>query len=135
MLASMEQVSLAVSVISILINVVLAVSVVVLGNKLSEISKLKERVEKAAGELVDLKLRETTAKFDAAIGEIRFRVASIEQRLLTGHDHMNKLDAGLIAAQQRDHQLQVEVLKAISELKDAVATKEDLARLREELRA
>lgn len=81
----------------------------------SERNKLVDELKRATGDVIDQKL-----------GLVTHRVTTIEQRLLTGDAHLKRLD-------DRDHDIRVEVLKAISELKDLVATKDDLRELRKEM--
>lgn len=78
--------------------------------------RLRDETKAQAEQIVELKL-----------GAIRERVGSIDARLVAGDAHLKRLD-------ERDHTLEVKVLEAISELKDIVATKDDLQRMREEFR-
>jgi hypothetical protein len=57
---------------------------------------------------------------------INQQIAAIQRRLELGDERFHKLE-------EKDHALQVEVLKALADLKDMVATKDDLRRLREEM--
>jgi hypothetical protein len=60
---------------------------------------------------------------------------AIEEKLQAIRERQNDHTLRIRELERADQRLEVDVLKAISELKDVVATKDDLQRLREEMQS
>lgn len=107
-------------IVQLVVTVLMAVLMGFVNSKAKRIDTLEGELKRATEQAIDNKL-------SAQLGRLDQRVLSVEQRLLSGDAHLKRLD-------ERDHTLEVKVLTAISELKDVVATKDDLERLRREIK-
>lgn len=94
--------------------------------KAKKIDTLEGELKTATINAINEKLITLRAEQAGPILLLNQQIAAIERRLELGEERFHSLE-------KKDHELQVEVLKALSELKDVVATKNDLNRLREEL--
>lgn len=94
-----------------------------ISQKTRKIESLEVDLRKATSELIDQKL-----------SLVNQRVGAIEHRLGSGDVHLKTLDDKTTALMLADKEVKLELLKAINDLRDKVATSQDLNRLREELR-
>lgn len=94
-----------------------------ISQKTRKIESLEVDLRKATSDLIDQKL-----------GLVNQRVGAIESRLLIGDTNFKNHDAEIKQLQIADRDLKLEIVKAINDLRDKVATSQDLNRLREELR-
>lgn len=129
-----EWLSLAALIVSIGSLALTSIAMFVLWPMRHSAGQLREMAERLVAEkFAQMELKQISAQTNvsqqmaSAQALVNQQMSQVEARLTAGHAHMSKLD-------ERDHELRVEVLKAISELKDVVATKEDLAALRQEMK-
>jgi len=122
----LEILSIVIAGLSLLLTSLLSFFVIPMSRRSQKIETLEADVRALAQETIGKEMQLIRSESNAVNVEMRTRVTSIESRLLAGDAHMKRLD-------DRDHSLEVKVLEAISELKDVVATKNDLQRLREEI--
>jgi len=124
---TLQILAVVISGLALGLNILLGLFVRSLDRKTSKIDTMERELDAKTGATVDLKLAGVIGQVTAVMTQIGERVHSIEERL-QGGDHRFALLA------DKDHSLEIKVLQAISELKDVVATKDDLNRLREEMR-
>lgn len=125
--------------INVLVTTAMALALTYVGAKAKKIDSLEAKVDAKDADLkrateasVELKLATQAAQFSGSVAELKFQCAEFQSRLAAGHSHMGKLDDAIAAAAQRDNDLRIELMRAIGELKDMVATKDDLDRIRRE---
>lgn len=97
--------------------------------KLSADKSVADAKSSAAAE-AQLQLVKFAGELQKPIIELSTSMKSVEQRLLAGHEHMRRLD-------EKDHVIEKSVLKELSEVRELMAqqpTKDDLNRMRDELR-
>jgi len=121
-----EGASITIATLSLVLTVTISFFVIPMGNRARKIEALESDAQSSARASAAQERQNIRTELGAATAEIKARVAAIESRLVAGDAHLRILD-------ERDHSLELKVLQAISDLKDVVATKDDLKRIREEL--
>lgn len=113
-------------IVQLIVTVVMAVFMAVLNAKAKKIDTLEGELKRSTERVIGEQLSSIENRVSVQSVELRTRVSTIEARLLAGDATLKKLG-------DRDHDLEIKVLNAISDLKDVVATKDDLDRLRREV--
>ncbi len=98
----------------------------VVATRTKKIDTLEDQLKIATGAVIETKLGTLRAELMTGSVLQNQRLDQIDRRLDQADVRITRLD-------EHDHKLEVDVLKAINELKDVVATKNDLDRLREEM--
>lgn len=114
------------SVIQLAASVAMAILLAYVNSKTKKIDTLEAELKHATTEAIDQKLQSLRAEQAAPRELMQQQITQIQTRLDRGESRFAKLD-------DARHGLEVQVLKEIGSLRDVVATKDDLKRLREEL--
>lgn len=97
------------------------------GNKTKRIDTLESDVNTAARTVIDERILAASQQHQSSMRLVEQRLQQIDKRLDFGEQRFTKLE-------EKDHKLEIDVLRAIKELQEKVATRDDLKRLREELK-
>lgn len=92
----------------------------------SEVRELKSQLKEESEKLIDQKLIVLESKQGACSKVHDQQITQIMLRLERGDERFAKLEAA-------SHKVEIDLLRSLNELKDVVATKDDLDRLREEI--
>lgn len=114
------------SLVQLAASVLMAVFLAYVNAKAKKIDTLEAELKRATGEAIDQKLASLRTEMAAPRELMAQQIQQIQHRLDRGESRFAKLD-------DARHGLEVQVLKEIGALRDVVATKDDLKRLREEL--
>lgn len=104
---------------NIVISAAITVGLFYVGRKTNEVNKVKDKLETAAKEAVDLRFANLSHELYRSIERLTAAVVTIEKRLDSGDNEF--------ADQRRtDHRLELKTQQTIADLRDHCATKEDL---------
>jgi hypothetical protein len=108
--------SLILGIVSLAFNVLLAVGMAYIAMKQGEIRDLKADLQRSTAQQID-------DRFAGIFERCTLRHASLDKRLESGDRHF-----------QESRSAEAEIMKAIAEIREQMATREDLTKLWDELR-
>jgi hypothetical protein len=125
-MTSGEMIGLGIGIANVVISAGIALAVQMLNARTARMTALETDLKNAVNGLIDERLKAVSIQHLADHGGLVRDVNEIRARLIAGESRFLKLE-------ERGHAIEKEVLKEIMNLKDIVATKDDLNRLREEI--
>lgn len=122
-----EVIGLSIGLANVVISGGIAVAVQMLNARTQRMTALETDLKRAVNDLIEERMKAVVVKHESDHAGLIRDVGEIRERLFRGESRFAKLE-------DRDHMIEKEVLKELMALKEMVATKNDLQRLREEMR-
>lgn len=118
--------SVAISIVNIVVSGLLTVALFYVGSKASKIDQLEDRLRSAANEAVDLRFGKHAAEMASAMTAVNTIIAEVQRRLADG-------DAKFDADGQERHKLELKTLMQVEQLKGNCVKRDDLRRVEQEI--